>query len=429
MPGKSLAGAGLLAILVVLVAVALGTRKGAPTAPTASTMGSATGAVPSAGPTVVDAPESSSPEDESQGPPLAFDALVPPLESGGPGLFLVRQGGTGSPSATRVGDGNSPAWSPDGRRLAFIRKDDTGLSQLFVYDVEAETTRQITNTPGAKGHPTWDADGTRIAYATHEGGHYEVFLIRPDGSDPFNFTRSGSDVNDLAPEWSPDGRQIAYRSDRDGNNEVYVQPVSGGVSVNVSRHPGVDVSPAWVPDGKRIVWSSDRGGALDLYSAAPDGSGLARLTTSAKVLSPTVSPDGRKVVAVSGGRLKAFDLGDKSAAFLREMACPGVRLRGVAWSRSGERAAFARALPDKDSLRQTGNGRSSVVVGPFPTSARATREAWSLEISGFYSDVCKQGGGWFAVVGRKFSPDEAGGLVRELERARFTAAVQPTGEE
>jgi hypothetical protein len=141
-----------------------------------------------------------------------------------------------------------------------------------------------------------------------------------------------------------------------------------------------------------------------------------------------VSPDGRQIVTVSGGRLKAFSLEGDSAVARQEIVCPGTRLRSVAWSRTGEQAAFVRALPDKDGLRQTGNGSISVTVGPFGSSARATREAWSLEISGFYSDVRRQGSGWFAVVGRKLSREEANGLVGELERARFTARMEGANE-
>jgi TolB protein len=217
------AGAGLLAAAVVILAVVIvGNRRGASSVPTASSGVRETPAPDSRETLAQGTPPTAGDSGESESN-LSFDDLAPLLRSGGPGLFVVRARDSAAPVPEDLGEGNSPAWSPDGQKLAFIRKDDAGLSQLFVYDTEAGTTRQITRTLGAKGHPSWDAEGTRIAYSTHENGHYEVYFIRPDGSDPENFTKSGPDVNDLAPVWSPDGQQIAYRSDRDGNNEVYVQ--------------------------------------------------------------------------------------------------------------------------------------------------------------------------------------------------------------
>jgi hypothetical protein len=185
----------------------------------------------------------------------------------------------------------------------------------------------------------------------------------------------------------------------------------------------LDVSPTWTPDGKRLLWASDRDGTLDLYYADPNGNGLVRLTTGAKVLSPTVSSDGKTVAAVSGGRLKTFSLEEGAAIPLQEITSPGARLRSVVWSRSGDRAAFVRALPSKERLRETGNGTASVAVGPFGSSARATKEAWSLEISGFYSDVRKRDDGWYAIVGRKLNPAEADALSEELGRARFAMEI------
>ena len=106
--------------------------------------------------------------------------------------------------------------------------------------MKADGSRQRALAPGSG--PAWSPDGRKIAF-TQEG---QVFVVNGDGSDLRKLTDNGS-ASDAAPVWSPDGRAIAFTSERDGNSEIYVMDADGGSQQNVSENPLDDVSPVWSP--------------------------------------------------------------------------------------------------------------------------------------------------------------------------------------
>ncbi|MEW6752679.1 MAG: leucine-rich repeat domain-containing protein [Candidatus Latescibacterota bacterium] len=107
--------------------------------------------------------------------------------------------------------------------------------------------RLLVGGPGRATPPAWSPDGRWIAYASDPSGNYDLFLIRPDGSDLRQLTDDPG--RDLSPSFSPDGQWIAFTSDRSGDQEIYGMPVAGGQPVNLSRTPGPEQQPQWGPAG------------------------------------------------------------------------------------------------------------------------------------------------------------------------------------
>ena len=129
-------------------------------------------------------------------------------------------------------------WSPDGRQIAFVGNRATGLpgpgarfkadSEIYVMNADGSGTRRLTHNLGYDGAPAWSPDGRKIAFQSKRrvGGNSEVYVMNADGSGKRNLTRNPA--QDGSPSWSPDGRRIAFVSNRDGRRlEAHVMNADG----------------------------------------------------------------------------------------------------------------------------------------------------------------------------------------------------------
>jgi Tol biopolymer transport system component/protocatechuate 3,4-dioxygenase beta subunit len=186
-----------------------------------------------------------------------------------------------------------PTWSPDGRRIAFIRDGNIHVMNADGTDVSPLTYFRWPTTPSLAYQPAWSPDGQRIAFVgqhTTSDGGTEIYVINVDSSGLTRLTNSLGD--DWWPAWSPDGQKIAFFSFRDaygttdpGNSEIYVMNSDGSSQTRITynptidtNRPGADEDPTWSPDGRQIAFRSYRDGGIDIYVMNADGSGVTRLT-------------------------------------------------------------------------------------------------------------------------------------------------------
>jgi TolB protein len=183
-----------------------------------------------------------------------------------------------------------PAWSPDGRRIAFA-SPRSGTSHIYVMRADGTGTRQLTNSDQNDSHPGWSPDGRRLVFS-REGA---VFVAPATGGKAHRVGRGpGSATN---PAWSPDGKLIAYDYRKPGFSirELYVMRADGSGIRQVTSLRQVSALPAWSPDGKRLAFQSNaRLGHFEIYTIGVDGKGLSQITRSiVDAIQPAWSPDGR----------------------------------------------------------------------------------------------------------------------------------------
>ena len=224
-------------------------------------------------------------------------------ESGGGEIYAMTSHGTKRRLLTpdRRASSRSPAYSPRGRRIVFVRSFKQ--SDLWTMNADGTHKRRLTRTAAVdETDPAWSPDGKQIVFAvTRPASLQGIWVIGIDGRHRRQLT-NGADGN---PAWSPDGTKIAFER-YDGTTQIFnlfVVPASGGTPSDLSTDPGIsDLQPAWSPDGSRILFTSDRPDtvALDLWTMDPDGSNVQRVmnTPSRDEHDAVWSPDGRWIAYV-----------------------------------------------------------------------------------------------------------------------------------
>ena len=182
---------------------------------------------------------------------------------------------------------NTPAWSPDGRTIAFTRTvlDFSSGSELWVMDANGDNQRLVYDSPGVSGafYPSFSPDSSRIAFSDDRDGDYEIYVINVDGTNLRQLTNNT--VNDNGADWSSNGK-IAFNRERvygagngsvAGNGDIYVMNDDGTNQTRLTKHGNVDFYPIWSPDNTQIVFSRGSRNA-DVYKMNADGSNVVRLT-------------------------------------------------------------------------------------------------------------------------------------------------------
>jgi len=238
-------------------------------------------------------------------------------------IFVMEPDGTGVRKlATKPALDNFPAWSADGKRLAFEASEgpnDLNID-LYVMNADGSGLERITKGSTLDRMPSWSPDGKRIAFLRgrwkpfakeNTGG---IYTIRADGTDLRQLT---DNPRDEYPAWSPDGKTIAFDRLTKESGGIYTVDSDGGGPRRLTDPPEGfwDGEPSWSPDGTRLAFtrtSGKRPNRPDVFTMnAEDGTHLRKLTAKTKgAYSPDFSPDGKRIVFVGwegGNKLAVMD--------------------------------------------------------------------------------------------------------------------------
>ena len=150
-------------------------------------------------------------------------------------------------------------------------------------------------------HPSWSADGRRIAFNAGSPTASDIYLINHDGSGLTQVTRNAH--ANFYPTWSPDGSRLAFSSNRDGDWDIYVMNADGSRVRQLVDSPGLDDKPQWSPDGSRIGFATTRDGSPQLLAVDPDTGAESTLLPQAGRRSQSGLVGGRIAAGVQRGHL------------------------------------------------------------------------------------------------------------------------------
>ena len=174
-----------------------------------------------------------------------------------------------------------PDVSPNGKQIVFVSNriitetNPTGDFEIFVMSSEGDGdgVRQLTFNGAEDSWPRWSPNGKWIAFHSNVDGNFEIYIVRPDGTD---LTRVTDYTGlDQFPEWSPNGEQLAIRRDTD----LYLIDLDGSNPIQLTDEAiGFNQMASWSPDGKKLAFLSTREGYPSVFVMDIDGSNQVNLT-------------------------------------------------------------------------------------------------------------------------------------------------------
>ena len=213
-------------------------------------------------------------------------------------------GGTPAPLIRDKAVNWNPAWSPDGRYLYFV-SDRTGSTNLWRVPIDESSGKPtgepepITTPAPYLAHPSFSADGKRIAYASVlVTANIQRLALDPSGTPKGEPTWVTTGSRRWAnPDASPDGEWITFYSLVQPGGHLYVAHPDGTSMRQLTTDSATDRMPRWSPDGKWIACFSTRSGRIELWKIRPDGSDLRQLTEGGAGYLAW-SPDGSRIATV-----------------------------------------------------------------------------------------------------------------------------------
>jgi len=195
----------------------------------------------------------------------------------------------------------SPAWSPEGGRLAYVSFENK-KPVIFVHSLATGKRQAIANFKGSNSAPAWSPDGRRLAIVLTKDGNSQLYLVNADGSGVQRLsTSSGIDTE---PRFAPEGDSLYFTSDRGGSPQIYRMAVGGGDVQRITFEGSYNVTPRPSPDGKSLAFIARREGRFQLAVMDLSSRQVQILTDSHKDESPTFAPNGRMILIATevGGR-------------------------------------------------------------------------------------------------------------------------------
>lgn len=195
------------------------------------------------------------------------------------GLYVMDANGANQKRLTQHGDRDEPpSWSPDGKWIAYVHYTSVGSNSargdIHVIDQDGKNDRRVTLNQGSVRHATWSPDGKTILFEGFRAGGVQVCTINADGTNERRLV-TGTNYD---PIWSPDGKRITFIKEQNGKYTLWVMNANGGESKQVAPIEGRPSKTTWSPDGRRLAFSSEVNGRSEIFAIDVDGKNLTPLT-------------------------------------------------------------------------------------------------------------------------------------------------------
>jgi TolB protein len=187
-------------------------------------------------------------------------------------------------------------------RIAYVTS--TGLGHdieysLMVADSDGFNPQTVVRSREPLLSPAWSPDGRKLAYVSFERGDSSIYVQEiATGAREVISSRKG--ING-APAFSPDGSKLAMTLSYSGNPEIYVMDLAGRQLTQLTRNFAIDTEPKWMPDGQSLIFTSDRSGKPQLYQISASGGDATRITFQGEYnANASIAYDGKHIAMVQG---------------------------------------------------------------------------------------------------------------------------------
>lgn len=225
----------------------------------------------------------------------------------------------------------SPAWSPDGRKLAYV-SFERGNSSIVLQDIATGARETVASFKGINGAPSFSPDGRRLAVALSKSGNLEIYVMDLGSRALTQLTNQFA--IDTEPTWSADGSRIYFTSDRGGRPQIYQVPSSGGAATRVSFQGTYNARATVSFDGKKIAMAQGSGNTyrIALMDSSLGSARWSMLSPGNQDESPSFAPNAAMVLyaASEGGRGVLYAV-SADARVRQRLVVSGGDVREPAW--------------------------------------------------------------------------------------------------
>ncbi len=195
----------------------------------------------------------------------------------------------------------SPAWSPDGSKIAYVSFEKARPS-IWVQGVFSGKREKLTSFKGINGAPAWSRDGRYLALTLSKDGNPDIFVMDLLRRKLRPLTRHWA--IDTEPAWSPDGKHIVFTSDRGGTPQIYRVPVSGGTPERMTFEGKYNARASYSPDGSRLTMVTRLNGHYRIGTLNIESGDLRILSEGRLDESPSFAPNGSMIIYATRARGK-----------------------------------------------------------------------------------------------------------------------------